>query len=295
MIMAEKKAKIQVNSYRKTIILSIVACFLLLISNTAIWMNNQVFDSQAFTNTVTTSLTSESSRTAMSQEITDRIFQDRPIVKRVAGDFSTKIISGLLATDQFRNVLTPAVERIQAYATSSNQEDVVIELAGIKDVIVRITNIAENAGREVNVEPENIPDQITLLEANNVPDLYKIGVVFLWLAPVSFLIAILLLAYPYFKHLNDNKKTVALQGSIITLFGLLGLLVGPLFKPPVLANVSGPNGRVIIGNLYDAFISTFNSQTILLALVGVLMILISTIWIGYPYAKNVISTRKKIN
>jgi hypothetical protein len=228
----------------------------------------------------------------MSQEITDRIFQDRPIVKRIAGDFSTKIISGLLATDQFNNVLTPAVERIQAYATSSNQEDVAIDIAGIKDVIIRITNIAENAGREVNVQPENIPDQITLLESDNVPDFYRIGVVFLWLAPLSFIAALILLVYPYAKRLNDKKKLLVVQGSIITVFGLVGLLVGPLFKPPVLANVNGPNGRVIVGNLYDSFISTFNSQTIVLALVGVLMILISTTWIGYPYAKNAITTRK---
>ena len=86
-------------SYKKVVFLSTISGFFLLISNTAIWLNNQVFDTTNFTNTVTTSLTSESSRNAISQNITDRIYEDRPIAKRVAGDFTTKIIGGLLATD----------------------------------------------------------------------------------------------------------------------------------------------------------------------------------------------------
>ncbi len=280
-------------SYRRTILLSILAGFFLLIANSAIWVNNQIFDTQAFTSTVTTSLTSESSRTAMAQEITDKVFENRPIAKRIAGDFSTKLVSGLLATEQFNNLLTPAVERIQAYTTSSNQETVSVDLAGVKDIITRITNISANLGNEVTIETENIPDQIILLNADNVPDFYRIGIIFLWLAPLAFIAALALLAYPYIKRLNDRKRIVAVQGSIITVFGLIGLLVGPLFKPPVLSSINSPNGRVIVGNLYDAFIATFNSQTILLALLGVLMVLISTAWIGYPYAKTAISSKRK--
>lgn len=291
--MAKKQEQKPNVSYKKTILLSIFAGFFLLIANTAIWMNNQIFDTDAFTTTVTNSLTSESSRTAMAQEITDRMFEDRPIVKRIAGDFSTKLVSGLLATDQFNNLLTPAVERIHAYTTSANQETVAVDLSGIKDVITRVSNISSNLGADVNVDTDRVPDEIVLLNADNVPDLYRIGVVFLWVAPITFISALVLLAYPHLKRLNDKKKIIAIQGSIITLFGLIGLLVGPLFKPPVLSNIPGPNGRVIVGNLYDAFISSFNTQTIFLALFGVLMVLVATTWAGYPYAKSAFTKAKK--
>ncbi len=291
--MATKKQTEIKQSLNKTIILTVFAGFFLLITNSAIWVNNQIFDSENFTNTVTTSLTSESSRTAISEEITNRIFADRPVAKRIAGNFSTKLIGGLLDTDQFKNILTPAVERIQAYATSSNQQTVAIELGGVKDIITRITNVAETLDREVAVNTANIPDQIVIINAENVPDLYKIGIVFLWLAPLAFFAAVALLSYPYLKHLNDKKKILITQGSIITLAGLIGLLVGPLFKPPLMSIAKEPNGRVVIGNLYDAFIATFNSQTTILALLGVLIVLIATAWIGYPYVKNMVNSRKK--
>ena len=290
--MAQKKQEASKPSLKKTIWLSIAAGFFLLITNTAIWVNNQIFDADNFTSTVTTSLTSESSRNAISQEITDRMFADRPIAKRIAGDFSVKLIGGLLDTDQFRNVLTPAVEKMQVYVTSSNQESVVVELGGVKDIITKITNVSESFGRDATVNPENIPNEIIIVNEKDVPDLYKIGVAFLWLAPLSLLAALILLAYPYIKHLNDKRKILITQGSIITVIGLLALMVGPLFKPPVLAVAKGPNGREVIGNLYNSFIASFNSQTIILTLLGVLIVLIGTAWVGYPYVKGMVQSRK---
>jgi hypothetical protein len=220
------------------------------------------------------------------------MFADRPVAKRVAGNFSVKLIGGLLDTDQFKNVLTPAVERMQAYVTSSNQESVVIELGGIKDIITKVTNVSETFGRDATINPENIPDEIVIINENDVPDLYRVGVAFLWIAPLSLIAALALLIYPYAKRLNDRKKILITQGGIITAVGLIALLVGPLFRPPVLAAVKGPNGRVVVGNLYDAFIATFNTQTIALTLIGVLLVLIGTSWIGYPYVKNMVQSRK---
>jgi hypothetical protein len=286
-----KVKKISNKSNKKLIWFSIIAGFLLLITNSAYWVNNQIFDKDNFTSTVTTSITSESSRSAISQNITNEIFTDRPIAKRIVGDFTTKIISGLLDTEQFNEVLTLTVERTQAYITSSDQEDVVIELGAVKDVITQITTISESLGREAKIDPENIPDSITLIEEENVPDLYGYSVALLWLAPITFVSALILIAYPYIKKWNENKIILLTQGVIITLTSFAGFLAGPLFRPPLLSQVRSES-RTVVGNLYDAFIATFNSQTVFLTVVGILMVLVSTAWIGYPHFKTAISSRK---
>jgi len=285
-----KNNEIKKTSRRKLLWFSVFAGFLLLITNSAYWFNNQIFNKDNFTSTVTTSLTSESSRLEIAQNITSKIFTDRPIAKRIAGDFTTKIISGLLDTEQFKNVLAITVERTHAYTTSSNQEDVVIELGAVKDVLTQITAISESLGREAAIDPENIPDSILLINEENVPDLYSYGVVLLWVAPITLVSALLLLAYPYIKKWGDSKRILLIQGLIITLTSFVGFLVGPLFRPPVLAQIRAEN-RTVVGDLFDAFIATFNSQTALLTLVGLLAVVISSAWIAYPRIKKAAGNR----
>lgn len=281
------------NSYKKVILLSFFAGFLLLITNTAVWVNKEIFNTDNFTNTVTASLTSESSITAISQNITDRIYADKPIAKRIAGNFTTKVIGGLLSTDQFSTVVSVAAEKMQVYVTSSDQQDVAIELGGAKDIITKLTTVSESLGRETQINPENIPDQITIIEADNIPDVYSVGVAMLWIAPITLIGALILIAYPYMKRWNDKRKTLMIQGTIITLVSLIGYAIGPLVRPVVISNINTANGRVVIGNLYDAFIATFNSQTVFLTLAGVLMVLIGTAWIGYPKFRVFLKSIKK--
>jgi len=279
-------------SYKKTAVLTIVAGFLLLVTNSALWVNRNIFNAENFTQIVTTSITSESSRTAIAQNITDNIFQDRPIAKRIAGDFTVKIVSGLLDTTQFNSVLATAVERMQVYVTSSDQEDITIELGAVKDILAQLTSVSESLGREVTVDSSNIPDRITLIEEKDVPDLYNVTVVMLWLAPISLVLALVLLVYPYVKKGVNRSHILLMQGIVVTVVSFAGYLIGPLFRPPVLSQVSVEN-RVVIGNLYDAFIATFNSQTQLVTVSGLLAIVVAISLIGYPYARQSLAKIKK--
>ncbi len=288
-VVEKQKNKI---SLTKIFILSIVASILLLVTNSAFWINKQIFNTTNFTSAVTTSLTSESSRVAMAERITDRIFADRAIARRVAGNLSTQIVSGILATDQFTGVLDSAVTRLHTYASSSNQENIDIDLTGIKDIIVKVTNASEALGKDITIRADNVPDTITIIEESKIPDFYRLGVVFLWMAPVAFIFAVLLLAYPHLKYRNDTKSLLILQATIITLVGLFGLLFGPLFKPPVLSSINEPSGRIIVSNIYDSFISTFNSQTLVMVSVGIIALFIGLFWYLYPTLKNIIRTNK---
>ena len=67
------------------------------------------------------------------------------------------------------------------------------------------------------------------------------------------------------------------QGASFILVGLVSLLIGPIFRPSVLEPFQNPNGRVVVGNLYNAFIATFNSQTMIFIWLGIGLIALSIV------------------
>lgn len=261
---------------QKLIVTSLVAGLLLMIVNSAIWVNQQVFDTKNFTNTAVTAISSESSRKAIGGRITDQILRDNPVVKNIAGDQLTNLFSGLLGTDQANKLLKATVTRLQIYVTSSNQKDVDIDLSGLKDTLTRVAEI-RGGDQPSRINPDKIPSKIVLIESKNVPNLYNYGVTLTWVAVGGFVIAGLLLAKPYISDRSKYLSIMIVQGASFVLVGLVSLLIGPIFRPSVLEPFQNPNGRVVVGNLYNAFIATFNSQTMIFIWLGIGLIALSVV------------------
>lgn len=279
--MATKKAPALDKSrfpFRYQVILTaVIAALLLVVANSAIWINRQIFDTNNFTTTAVTAVTSESSRQALAGEIVDRALADRPIVKNVAGNTATRLISGLLGSSQFNEALQKAVGRIQVYVTSKEQKSVSLDLSGVKNTVNTLLSVADNRGADTDQASErvnNIPDELVLVNADNIPSFYTYGLIFLWLAPLCALVAVGLLVYPYVRHKNRYYRIALVQGAALVGAGLLSLLVGPLFRPPAMASVTSPNMRIVVGNLYDAFIVTFNRQSSYLIAAGVVVMVV---------------------
>jgi hypothetical protein len=272
--------------------LSILAGFLLLIANSAIWVNNYIFDENNFSQVATAALTEESSRIAIAETITNKAFEDRPVLKKVAGNVSVNLISGLLGSSQATNATTEVARRLNLVVTSNSPESVVIDLTGVKSIVSQLVDTSASLGREPRINPANIPDQVTVLDTEKIPNFYKLSVAFLWTAPLAFIGALAALAYPYIKATRQVKPMLLIQGAVVTAFGLLGLLVGPLFRPPLLANAKTSEGRVVIGNIYDAFMTTFNAQTRWLIGLGATMILVGTALYLFTIYRSWNATRK---
>ncbi len=270
------------------------AALLFVIANSALWVNRYIFDASNFTQVTTASLTSESSRRAMAQSITNRALQDYPTVRNVINNSAVNVVSGVLGSDQVENVLQRAISRLQIALTSNNLESIVIDLSGPKDVLTRIINVVGQQ-REVKVNPDNIPSEIVLLDADKIPDFYKYGVFFLWLGPIALIGAAVLTAVPYFKLRQNYKFIMLVQGAALLVVSLLALLLGPLFRPPLLANLNRDEARIVIGNLYDAFIATFNAQTTSLIIAGIIVMAVSGILFVYPALRTVVKNPRKAN
>ncbi len=227
------------------------------------------------------SISSPSSREAIATEITDRVLQNRPVLKNIIDDQSIKVISGLLDSDRVTKLMTRTISRLQTAITSKNPTPIVLDLTGIKSALTvaasinsRLTN-GESAGN-TQVSAANIPDKIVLLDVNKLPNIYQSGIILMWLGPLAFIIGLILLAVPIYKTYSHKKflyKVLFLEGAILITSGLLAYLIGPLFKPALLGQIPSDNMRVVVGNMYNTFLKTFDEQTAFIHLLGFLFLI----------------------
>ena len=265
----------KLETFRRNVILTgLLAGLLVVVANSAVWANRYLSNTDNFTRTAVTSLTSESSTDALATEIVDIALADYPVIKNAVDDTAVGFISGLLGSARLEQGMTQVVSRLQVFLTSPQKPPVVINLEGAKEVVTRLIQLSGREG-ETRIDPNEIPNQITVFDPAKFPNFYQYTVVLTWLSPLLAIGAVALLAWPYFKDKTRYKETMIIQGACIALAGLFALLLGPLFRPLALGNITSVNLRVVVGNLYDAFIATFNTQTMLVIGLGLLAVGVS--------------------
>lgn len=277
---------------RNVIIMGVVAGLLLVVANSAIWVNRYLSDTDNFTRTAVTSLTSESSTDALATEIVDVALADYPAIKGVVDDTAINFISGLLGAGRTEQALTALVGRLQVFLTSPQKPPVVINLEGAKETINNLIKLAGREG-ETKFDPNEIPNQITVFDPAKFPNFYNYTVALTWTSPLAGIGALVLLAWPYVQNRNRYREIMVIQGICVAAAGALALLIGPLFKPIALGNIASPNLRVVVGNLYDAFIATFNQQTAGLIIAGtVAVVVVAGIVVAQHYRTKSPSKKK---
>jgi len=260
---------------RNVLITGAIAGLLIVVANSAIWVNRYLSDTNNFTKTAVTSLTSESSTDALATEIVDIALADYPVIKSLVDDTAVNFISGLLGSGRMEQAMTAVVARLQIFLTSPQKPPVVINLEGAKTTVNQLIQLSGRGG-ETRFDTNEIPNQITVFDPANYPNFYHYTVVLTWLSPLLAIGAVALLAWPYIHDRKRYREIMIIQGICVAGAGLLALLVGPLLRPIALGNIQSPNLRIVIGNLYDAFIATFNQQTMFVIAAGVLAIAVST-------------------
>lgn len=289
--MAKATEKKQDHLRRNVLITGIVASLLIMVANSAIWANRYLFNTDNFTQTAVTTLSSESSRQAIAGEIVDVALKDYPKIKALVENTATNFIAGLLDADRTEQVTTKVVSRLQIFLTSPKKDPVVINLTSAKSDINRLIEFSGREG-ETKIDVNKIPDEIVLFNPENFPNFYQYGVVLTWLSPMAVIGAVALLGWPYVSHRRRFRELLIIQGLCIVASGVLALLVGPLFKPIALGNIQSANLRVLVGNIYDAFIATFNAQSMIVILLGVAAIVSVGVVYAVQHYQKTRTTRK---
>jgi hypothetical protein len=247
-----------------TKIFLILASLSLIVANSAFWFTRNIFDPNKFSDTATAAILSESSREAMASEITGKILQNHPVLLNVADEPVTKMIAGFLGSNLVTQIIDRTITGFQKIITTKRPDPVEINLVPVKDKLAKISSITD---QPLPVTDREVPDNIVLAAPEKLPNIYQMGVTLTWVGPIALLLSIFFLVFPIYKSWQDKqrlKKVLVWESVAVLVSFIVSLLLGPIFKPPVLANFNNDNVRQLVSNIYDAFINVFNSQTWLL-------------------------------
>jgi hypothetical protein len=266
--MAKKQSTNNKNMFKiftNALLLSGVFVGLLLLQS-AVWAGRAFFDTKTFSNTVTNSLTSQSSRDAIAAELVNKAFEDRPIARRVIGPKLTSGVSSLLDSSIAENSIRTISDRMQSYLSASdqNQKTVAIDVTGLKTVIQTVSSLVDTSNGQT-INSDKLPDTITIIDAEKVPSFYKYGKILYYLSPLSALLVIGC-AFGYIKRSKNGYRRLYVVCATVAASTLTTIAMGPLFKPPVLELAKTTSTRTVVSNLYDAFLHLFTQQ-LLIALV----------------------------
>ncbi|MCA9343142.1 hypothetical protein KC950_03985 [Candidatus Saccharibacteria bacterium] len=238
----------------------VFAVIFLFLAQSAYWINHTVFNQDSFTNITTTALQQESSRDAISQVIVNNALQDRPVLQRVVGERAQSLISGLLASDLSAQAINALTSKTYQYATSSDRQDISINLASIKDPLSNVLAISQN--EQTTERISNLPDEITLLKRDEFPNLSGFVVAMLWLAPLLWLVTLLLFTVYVLLDRKEYAKKVYFAGVAIIGVGIFGYLTSPYVPSPIAASIPTIEIRPLAQNLLTGYLNPFRSQMV---------------------------------
>lgn len=264
----------------RTAVILIIVGILLTVAQTGWWISHTIYDTDTFAQITTSALTSESSREAIANEIVSQSFASKPVLQATLGKSATKLIASLLATDQASTAITKVSEKAQTVLTSEKPDPITFNLVPLKKGLVVISAIAERVDKPIEIDTAEIPDSITLLNRNEIPDLYKINQTVLFLTPLCIFLSVALLGYLLYTGRKKIYKVLLQIGIMLVAVSAVGLATGPLIRPPVLSLVGKANARIILGNLYDGFIAPFNTQMTNMGILGLFIIVLASIQLG---------------
>ncbi len=277
----DKKTENVVLTRIRSVVLLAVLAFSMFFAQSALWVNHIVFNQQAFVDISTRVITSESSRNAIAQTVVDKALADRPVAERLVGDRAANFISGLLGSDISQNVLNKVSNSAYAYMTSSNRQDIAIDLSSIQQPITQLVAFAQSQGRETRIQPENIPEKITLVRSDELPDIAKymrqmiIASFFLWLSTLASL-----LLYVLWGDAKKRVRRIYFAGTVIIAVSLIGLSAGPYLPSVIASFVDNINLRGVINDLTSAYLAPFTQQMYVTILItGIILLAVRFRWI----------------
>lgn len=246
------------------------------LAQSALWVSQNFFNENTFVGTVEKVLTTEESRQAISSSIVHATLQDNPVAEQLIGKQVTALVNGLLGSDLAGQVFDRVSHRAYAYLTSSDRQDIAVNLTPIKEPLAMLVNIVERTGRDVRFDPATIPDAITLVESDSLPDvshyirILLIANGLLWFATVAAFVS-----YLYLRRDNMIRAIYMVGWSIIAV-SLIGLLSGPFVPPAIASLVNLIDIRGVVEDLTAAFMASFQTQLIIgIVTTGIVLLVVS--------------------
>lgn len=268
---------------------------LIVISLTSVWLNRVIFNTERFTTITTSVFAQQSSRDSVSNLIANKIFENRPLLKATLSGRLSSYISGLLASDTATISVDKLAREGQLLFTSPRREPVVIDLSGVKPIIASAQELIQKNESEQRINIADIPDSITIIDTQALPNFHRAAVLTHLLGPLSLLCA-LILAGVWLARGGKANRYKRSRMLMVVVFGsaLVAIIIGPLAEPSFISLGRDAPSQTLLSNLYKGFITPFRNQAMWLGATSAILLIITTITyeLSRRYAINISITKK---
>lgn len=235
-----------------------ISICLVMISLTAYWINNVIYDTSNFTRIAETALNKESSRQAIASRASELAFDGNPLLEATLSPKLHELLTGALNSSIAQKIIHNTVEDLQIVLTTSQKSPIVVDMKGIKAVLSKGQEILPEY-EKINIDTAKLPDSIMIIDTTKIPNIYKYGIWASWIGPLSLALVLAMLGYWVKRGTRDNmilRLRIVMQ--VLLIASLVAMFVGPLVKPTILSVAANAEAQSLLGNLYEGFISPFN-------------------------------------
>ena len=244
------------------------------LAQSTLWVSNNFFNENQFVGTVEEVLTTEESRQAISGTIVHTALQNNPVAEQLIGKQLTALVNGLLGSDIAGQLFDRVAHRTYAYLTSSDRQDIAINLTSIKDPLASLVTIIEKTGRDVKFDPSNIPDTITLVESDSLPDISSYIRMMLFASGLLWFVTVASFATYIYLYRNKLIRSIYVVGWSIIAISAIALLSGPFVPPAIASLVNTIDIRGVVEDLTVAFLEPFQVQLLSSIVISALVMLV---------------------
>lgn len=269
---------------------SILAAVLLVLSGLSFWLSSTIFNEQAFISATTKVMTSQETTSNIASAVVDTSLENNPVVKNLIGNRLTSVVSGLLGTDTFAEVIRGTAGRVYLQITSKDPKGVVLNTQGVKSLVTPITTVIATPEQKTKLENINIPDEIVLIDPNTVPSIYYLTG-YLWIWPFALVGSLILIVYMVYASENKVRLVVAQKiATVIAITGFLAASIIPSIEPQVIKGIQNYNLRVVGGNIYEGLSAPLFNLYTSLTIISIAIVI--SIFIFQYYVKWAVNKQK---
>ena len=275
MAIAETSANISFMQAAKrwSMLLLVLGTLLLMLSALGFWMQWSLMREDNFVTLSTGVLTSEATRQAIGRGIVDTVFAEYPLLRALIRDPLEAAIAGLLDTTVVR-VALEFVSQLIWRTLFVNQSSIVLDIEPLQNFIYGIIS-AVNPELAATLTPQDLPSQIVLVDASQLPDMDAISNWIVWLTLLFLVVGAGLLVFAVARAWSVPPLRWALlgwTGLLLAVEAVLVYIVSIPARSSVLLAISNQTGRVVVGETYDALVGQLQMVLAGVLVLGLLLI-----------------------
>jgi hypothetical protein len=247
----------------------IVAAIFIFVADISVWAWMNVVDNDRFVVVARETMEREDVRIALATIIVDRMFENRPLLREAIGEEVAAALAGILGRDRFQSLFDRLADRMHRVIIAGGVDPVTLDITTVRSVVLALARVFRDEDDVSSIE--SYPNEIVILEEQRYAAIERLVIAIPWVAVFSSLAGIGLLALAFLRA-ADRSRALVLAGGTIAGVAVLTLVLSLPVRATLIQQFAMREQRIIVGELYDAFVRSLYAQTLILGAIGLIMV-----------------------